>query len=39
LDIVGKFALSQNLAAYAAAIIALMYGAFASTRRRRVKGR
>lgn len=39
LDVVGKFALSQNLAAYAAAIIALMYGAYASTRRRRVKGR
>jgi hypothetical protein len=39
LDVVGKFALSQNLAAYAAAIIALMYGAYASTRRRRVRGR
>ena len=39
LDIIGKFALSQNLAAYAAAIIALMYGAYASTRRRRVRGR
>jgi hypothetical protein len=39
LDIVGKFALSQNLAAYAAAIIALMYGAYASPRRRRVRGR
>ena len=39
LDIVGKFALSQNLAAYAAAIIALMYGAYASTRRRRLRGR
>lgn len=39
LDIVGKFALSQNLAAYAAAIIALMYGAYASTRRTRLRGR
>jgi hypothetical protein len=39
LDVVGKFALSQNLAAYAAALIALMYGAYASTRRRRVMRR
>jgi hypothetical protein len=39
LDIAGKFALSQNVAAYAAAIIALIYGAYASTRRRRVRGR
>lgn len=39
LDVVGKFALSQNLAAWTAAIIALIYGSYASTRRRRVRGR
>ena len=39
LDVVGKFALSQNLAAWTAAVLALLYGAYASTRRRRVKGR
>jgi hypothetical protein len=39
LDVVGKFALSQNLAAWTAAMVALLHGAYASTRRRRVRGR
>lgn len=40
LDAVGKYALSQNLAAWTTAITALLYGAYASARlRRRVKGR
>jgi hypothetical protein len=38
LDVVGKFALSQNLAAWTAAILALIYSAYASSRRR-VRGR
>jgi len=38
LDVVGKYALSQNLAAWTAAVLALLYSAYASTRRR-VKGR
>ncbi len=40
LDVVGKYALSQNLAAWTAAVIALLFSAYSSTRpRRRVKGR
>jgi len=40
LDDAGKYVLSQNLAAWTAAVLALFYSAFASTRpRRRVKGR
>lgn len=35
LDVVGKYALSQNLAAWTSAIIALIYGAYASSRPRR----
>jgi len=38
LDVVDKFALSQNLAAWTAAVLALLYGAYSSTRRR-VRGR
>jgi len=39
LDVVGKYALSQNLAAWTAAVLALLYSAYTSTRpRRRVKG-
>ena len=38
LDVVGKYALSQNLAAWTAAVLALLYSAYAATRRR-VKGR
>ncbi len=38
LDVVGKYALSQNLAAWTAAVLALLYSAYASTRRR-IKGR
>lgn len=40
LDAVGKYLLSQNLAAWTAALVALLYGSYASARpRRRVKGR
>jgi len=40
LDDAGKYALSQNLAAWTAAILALLYSAYASSRsHRRVKGR
>ncbi|HKZ93430.1 MAG TPA: hypothetical protein VJ249_02455 [Candidatus Bathyarchaeia archaeon] len=40
LDVVGKYAVSQNLAAWTPAILALVYGTYVSTRhRRRVKGR
>jgi len=40
LDVVGKYTLSQNLAAWTAAVLALVYGAYASSRpRRRIKGR
>lgn len=40
LDAAGKYVLSQNLAAWTAAVIALLYGSYASARpRRRAKGR
>jgi len=40
LDVVGKYTLSQNLAAWTAAVLALFYGGYAARRpRRRVKGR
>ncbi len=40
LDVVGKYVLSQNLAAWTSALIALVYGAYASSRpSRRGKGR
>jgi hypothetical protein len=35
LDVVGKYALTQNVAAWTSAIIALIYGAYASSRPRR----
>mgnify|MGYP006269599601 CR=1 FL=1 len=34
LDVVGKYILDQNIASWTAAIIASLYGAYASTRRR-----
>lgn len=34
LDVVGKYLLSQNLASWTAAVLAIVYGAYASTRRR-----
>jgi hypothetical protein len=40
LDVAGKYVLSQNLAAWTSAIIALLYGSYVSTRpSRRPKGR
>ncbi len=39
LDVVSKYALLQNLAAWTAAVLALFYSAYASTHRRRVKSR
>ena len=39
LDTVGKYTLSQNLASWTAAILAILYGSYASTRRRRIRGR
>jgi hypothetical protein len=38
LDVVDKFALSQNVAAWIAAVLALLFGAYSSTRRQ-VRGR
>jgi len=40
LDVVGKYVLSQNLAAWTSALVALLYGAYASSRSlRRPRGR
>jgi len=40
LDVVGKYTLSQNIAAWTAAVFALLYGVYASARpRRRARGR